>query len=123
MADPGTVEAAVTAVRRAHRWRPVEALPWLVAVGAFFVLPDYMALGTQVLITILFALSLDLVLGYAGIITLGHAAYFGVGAYACGMLSAHLGWSEPVSALLAAALMIACMSGTPAVVPLRISQP
>lgn len=83
-----------------ERWRWTEALPWIAAVAAFFIFPDYMALGTQVLIAILFALSLDLILGYAGIITLGHAAYFGAGAYATGMLSAHLGWGEPITAML-----------------------
>ncbi len=87
-------------LKRRERWRPIEALPWIVAVGAFLVLPDYMALGTQIVISIIFALSLDLILGYAGIITLGHAAYFGAGAYATGMLSAHLGWGEPFSGLL-----------------------
>ena len=83
-----------------HRFRPIEALPWLLAVAAFFLLPDYAYLGTQVMILILFALSLDLILGYAGIVTLGHAAYFGLGAYTAGMLSAHLGWHEPLTGLL-----------------------
>ncbi len=83
-----------------ENWHWGEALPWLAIVAAFFVFPDYLALGTQIIIAIIFALSLDLILGYAGIITLGHAAYFGAGAYATGMLSAHLGWSEPISALL-----------------------
>ena len=91
-------------LRRRHRLRWIEALPWALALSAYVVLPDYLAFGTQVLITIIFALSLDLVLGYAGIVTLGHAAYFGAGAYIAGMLSAHLGWSEPISALLMAAL-------------------
>jgi branched-chain amino acid transport system permease protein len=85
---------------RRDRWHWAEALPWVAAIGAFFVFPDYMALGTQVVIAIIFALSLDLILGYAGIVTLGHAAYFGAGAYAAGMLSAHLGWHEPISGLL-----------------------
>ena len=57
------------------------------------------------LITILFALSLDLVLGYAGIVTLGHAAFFGAGAYTVGMMAMHWGWNEPLSGLLAAALV------------------
>ncbi|MGI9372573.1 MAG: branched-chain amino acid ABC transporter permease [Hyphomicrobiales bacterium] len=83
-----------------EKWRLTEALPWIMAIAAFFVFPDYMALGTQILIAIIFALSLDLILGYAGIVTLGHAAYFGAGAYATGMLSAHLGWGEPISAML-----------------------
>jgi len=63
------------------------ALPWL-AIAAFYVLADdYLSLGTQVMIWILFALSLDLALGYAGIVTLGHAAFFGLGAYAAGIFS------------------------------------
>ena len=70
--------------RARHRLRPIEALPWALAVAAFFLFPDYAYLGTQVLILILFALSLDLILGYAGIVTLGHAAYFGLGAYVAG---------------------------------------
>jgi branched-chain amino acid transport system permease protein len=90
-----------------HRWRLAEALPWLLALGALLAFPDYLFLGTQVLILILFALSLDLILGYAGIVTLGHAAYFGLGAYVAGMLSAHLGWHEPLSGLLLAAISAA----------------
>jgi branched-chain amino acid transport system permease protein len=94
-------------LHRRHRLRPWEVLPWLLAIAAFFAFPDYMAFGTQVLITILFALSLDLILGYAGIVTLGHAAYFGTGAYAAGIISAHWGWSEPISALIIAAVCAA----------------
>ena len=93
---------AVDIFARRHRLRWVEALPWIVAVAAYFVFPDYLALGAQVLATILFALSLDLILGYAGIVTLGHAALFGTGAYAAGLLAAH-GWGEPVSGLIIAA--------------------
>ncbi len=88
-----------------HRLQWWEALPWIAGVGAFFLFPNYLAFGTQVLVTILFALSLDLVLGYAGIVTLGHAAFFGAGAYTVGILGAHLGWTEPLSGLLAAALV------------------
>ena len=88
-----------------HRLRWWEALPWAAGLAAFFLFPNYLAFGTQVLVTILFALSLDLVLGYAGIVTLGHAAFFGAGAYTVGMLGAHLGWSEPLAGLAAAALV------------------
>jgi branched-chain amino acid transport system permease protein len=91
----------MTAPAAAHRLRAGEMLPWLCAAGAFFVFPDYLALGGQILIMVLFALSLDLVLGYAGIVTLGHAAFFGAGAYVAGILAAH-GWTEPLSLLLAA---------------------
>ena len=96
---------AATDFAQRHRLRWWEALPWVAGIGAFFVFPNYLAFGTQVLITILFALSLDLVLGYAGIVTLGHAAFFGAGAYTVGMLAAHAGWTEPLSGLLAAAVV------------------
>jgi branched-chain amino acid transport system permease protein len=96
------VAAARASVAARHRLRPWEALPWLLAIGAYFAFPNYLFLGTQILILILFALSLDLILGYAGIVTLGHAAYFGLGAYVAGMLSALAGWHEPITGLLAA---------------------
>jgi branched-chain amino acid transport system permease protein len=90
-----------------HRFRWPEALPWLIALAAFVVFPDRMTFGGQVLIMVLFTLSLDLILGYAGIVTLGHAAFFGIGAYTVGMLIARLGWNEPLSSLVAAALVSA----------------
>ena len=104
---------AVEALTRRHRLRPLEALPWLAAVGAYFVFPDYLPLGAQILINILFALSVDLILGYAGIATLGQAAFFGAGAYTAGLLAAH-GWGEPISGLLIAGLvagLIGLLSG------------
>ena len=64
-----------------------------------------MTFGGQVLIMVMFALSLDLILGYAGIVTLGHAAFFGIGAYTVGLLAARLGYSEPICGLIAAALV------------------
>ena len=66
------------------------ALPWLIAIGFFFVAEGYLSFGTQIIIWILFALSLDLALGYAGIVTLGQAAFFGFGAYAAGWFSIHV---------------------------------
>ena len=83
------------------RW--VEWLPWLVAIAGFFLLPEYLSLGARILIYILYALSLDLILGYAGIITLGHSAYFGFGAYAAGILAAKLGVTDPLLQVAAAA--------------------
>jgi branched-chain amino acid transport system permease protein len=106
MSETAATRASDYMLKR-HRLRPLEALPWLAAIAAFFLFPEYMALGTQVLIAVLFALSLDLILGYAGIVTLGHAAYFGVGAYAAGMLSSHGGWTEPISGLVFAGLCAA----------------
>ena len=97
---------AISLFARRHRLRPAEALPWLAAIACFFAFPDYLALGAQVLATILFALSLDLILGYAGMVTLGHAAFFGMGAYVAGLLNVH-GWVEPLTGLVAAALAAA----------------
>jgi branched-chain amino acid transport system permease protein len=101
-----------TLIRR-HRLRAIELLPWIVAVLAYYLFPDYLSLGSQILIMILFALSLDLVLGYAGIVTLGHSAFFGVGAYAAGIYAAHV-TGEPLSGLLVggiAAAAIGLLSG------------
>jgi branched-chain amino acid transport system permease protein len=103
-----------------HRLRAAEAIPWACAAAAFFWFPDYLALGSQILIMILFALSLDLVLGYAGIVTLGHAAFFGCGAYVAGILGAH-GWSEPISGILAAASVTGLLGIAVGAVVLRTS--
>ena len=94
--------AALALINR-HRWRWWETLPWLAAIAFYFAFPDYLGFGTELLITILFALSLDLALGYAGIITLGHAAFFGTGAYTVGLLAFHGIWTEPITSLLIAA--------------------
>jgi branched-chain amino acid transport system permease protein len=102
--DPHVTRAqAIAYLADRHRFRLIEALPWALAIAAFFVFPDRMTFGSQVLVMVLFALSLDLILGYAGIITLGHAAFFGIGAYTVGLLASRLSWSEPISGLVAAA--------------------
>ncbi len=85
------------------RWRPVEAAFWLATLLPFALFPNYLVLASQIAITALFALSLDLILGYAGIVSLGHAAFFGVGAYTAGLLSKY-GWGEPLSGLFLAAI-------------------
>ena len=100
-------ERAIEFLARRDRFRVAEALPWLLAIAAYFAFPNQMVLGSQTLIMILFALSLDLILGYAGIVTLGHAAYFGVGAYAAALLVTDLHWSEPISGLVCAAIAAA----------------
>lgn len=71
-------------------------------LAAFFFGELYLALAASVLIMIVFALSLDLAQGYGGIETLGHAAFFGSGAYAAGLYALHVS-TEPVSGLLAGA--------------------
>jgi len=91
------------------QWRPAEIAFWITAVAVFFVLPGRLMLGSQVLIAGLFALSLDLILGYAGIVSLGHAAMFGTGAYTAALLARH-GWGEPLTGLLAAAAVAAALA-------------
>jgi len=86
------------------RWRWIESAFWLAALLPFLVTPAYLSLASQIAITALFALSLDLILGYAGIVSLGHAAYFGVGAYTAGLLAKHY-WGEPLTGLLASAVV------------------
>ena len=97
-------ERAAEHLLKRHRIRLAEALPWLAAIAVYFIFPERMTFGSQVLVMVMFALSLDLILGYAGIVTLGHAAFFGVGAYTVGLAAARLGWSEPISGLFAAAI-------------------
>ena len=74
------------------RWGTVERLLWVLLPAAVFVFfPGHLLLATQIAIACVFALSLDLVLGYAGIVTLGHAASFGLGAYTAGLLAVYVG--------------------------------
>ena len=87
----------------------LEAALWIALVACFFLFPGYRVLGSQILIAALFAMSLDLILGYAGIVSLGHAAFFGIGAYTAGLLAVH-GWNEPLTGLAAAA-SIAALAG------------
>jgi branched-chain amino acid transport system permease protein len=90
-----------------RRWRPLELAFWLAVVASFVLLPDRHLILTEIAILGLFALSLDLILGYAGVISLGHAAFFGFGAYAAGLLAKHELIGEPVLALLVAGVLAA----------------
>ncbi len=101
--------AAATMPQPSHAGKALSlaghALPWVIAI-AYFYFVDYipggsLSIGTQIMIWILFAMSLDLVLGYAGIVTLGHAVFYGVGAYAAGLISIHLTPDPVIGHLLA----------------------
>ena len=83
--------------------KPLEVAFWLCTLLPFVLTPNYLSLASQIAITALFALSLDLILGYAGIVSLGHAAFFGVGAYTAGLIAKHY-WAEPLSGLLLAGI-------------------
>ena len=84
------------------RWTLPELALWVAAAACFWVFPSKLLLLNEVAILALFALSLDLILGYAGIVSLGHAAFFGVGAYAAGLLAKH-GIADPLVGLAVAA--------------------
>jgi branched-chain amino acid transport system permease protein len=109
ISSPPTVtdHPAALALAGRHRLQVWEPIPWLLAIALYFAFPNHLGFGTELLVTILFALSLDLVLGYAGIVTLGHAAFFGVGAYTVGILAKHGIWNEPITGLILAAVAAA----------------
>src|ERR1700733_13235718 len=87
------------------RWRWSEIVFWLLALSCAFLFPSRFLIMTDIVRLGLFALSLDLILGYAGIVSLGHAVFFGAGAYSAGLLALHGIITEPVIALLVAGLI------------------
>ena len=93
-------------LQRLSRWHPIEIAFWLATLLPFVLFPNYLSLASQVAVGALFALSLDLILGYAGIVSLGHAAFFGIGAYSAGLFSKFV-WGEPLSGLVIGAAMAA----------------
>lgn len=108
----------VTSALQAHRFGPADIVVLAVMAGVWFFLPGYLPLATQVAIMAIFALSLDLALGYGGIETLGHAAFFGLGAYGAGLWAMHV-TSEPLSGLVAGAVIAAIFGLVSGVVVLR----
>src|SRR5262249_26421324 len=91
-------------MKQRGRWSPLEIAFWLIAAASIWLLPGWYLILTEVAILGLFALSLDLILGYAGIVSLGHAAFFGVGAYTAGLLAKHGIVTEPVLGLIVSGL-------------------
>lgn len=115
--DTGAVHAALAAQSRWRRWE----LAVLIALAlSWFVLPDHALLANEIAILALFAISLDLILGYAGIVSLGHAAFFGVGAYAAALFAKHtmpdpligLAFAIGVSALLGLVTSVLILRGS-----------
>lgn len=91
-------------LRRRERWRWSEIAFWLAIVVLIFAAPSRAALINEILISGLFALSLDLILGLAGVVSLGQAAFYGVGGYAAAIL-ANAGYNDPIFGLLVGALL------------------
>jgi branched-chain amino acid transport system permease protein len=100
--------SAAPGLARRARWRIAEIVFWGLAFGALLLPPGKHLLLNDVAILALFALSLDLILGYAGIISLGHAAFFGAGAYAAGILC-KLVTPDPLAGLAVAVVAAAVL--------------
>jgi branched-chain amino acid transport system permease protein len=93
------MSAAHTSLQRDSRWKPWEPVLWLAAFASPLLLPSHAALINEIAIVALFAVSLDLILGYTGIVSLGHAAFFGLGAYSAALFAKHV-MPDPLVGLL-----------------------
>src|SRR5438128_12299925 len=111
-------EVAGRLARRA-RWRRLEYAFWLAALASVFLLPGRYLILTEFAWLALFALSLDLILGYAGILSLGHAAFFGLGSYPAALLAKHGIVNEPVLALVVAGAAAAVLGFSTSFLVLR----
>jgi branched-chain amino acid transport system permease protein len=109
MAPSSLTDRASGLLAARARWTPLEVAFWLVAFASIYFLQSKHLILTEIAILGLFAVSLDLILGYAGIVSLGHAAFFGFGAYVAGILAKHGIIKEPVLALLASGLAAAVL--------------
>ena len=107
-ASLSTPDVARLVMSRA-RWRLSEIVFWIAALATIFLVPNRHLILTEIAILGLFALSLDLILGYAGIISLGQAAFFGFGAYCAGLLAKHQLVTEPALALVIAGVATAAL--------------
>ena len=103
-----TDDVAAFLARRAH-WSPLEIAFWIFAFATIWLFPGKHLILTETVILALFALSLDLILGYAGIISLGQAAFFGLAGYFSGLVAKYGIINEPVVALLLAGLVAAAL--------------
>lgn len=107
-AKTDTVAEVARLLDEPRRWSWREVAFWIAAFGAYAVFPSYHPIINEIAILALFALSLDLILGYAGIVSLGHAAFLGLGAYTAGILARDVA-GDPLLGLAAAALTSALL--------------
>ena len=104
MDDPGTGSGPPPARPRWVVAVPVAAVVVVLAAVPLFLAPFATTTLTRLLVFGLLAVSLDLLVGVTGLPSLGHAAYFGAGAYAAGWVSIHLTAAIPVPLLVGAAV-------------------
>ena len=109
VARAGPPPPAIAAFVARSRLRFADMVPWLAIAAAYFVFPKDLNLGTQILVDVLFVLSLDLAVGFAGIVTLGHGAFFGIGAYCAGIIAVR--WTGEPFVGAAAAVILAGVAG------------
>jgi len=107
-ADDGLERRIRDRLTGARRWHPAEIAFWALALASYVLFPRQLLILNEIAILALFALSLDLILGYAGIVSLGHAAFLGAGAYAAGLLALHV-TPDPIVGLVFAIAMSAAL--------------
>jgi branched-chain amino acid transport system permease protein len=107
LANSKALANSKTLVRYKIKW--IELVIFAAPIAAFFLLPSRLALGTSIIILGLFAMSCDLIIGFAGVVTLGQAMYFGIGAYSAALIAKY-GWTEAISGALASAAISAAIS-------------
>jgi branched-chain amino acid transport system permease protein len=96
-------------LKRRARWSPFEIAFWIFAFASIWLFPQKHLILTETAILALFALSLDLILGYAGIISLGQAAFFGLAGYFSGLVAKYGLITDPVLALICSGLVAAAL--------------
>ena len=96
MNKPMDARQQLLSTARMRGWEP---LVWLVAFALPLLVPGHALIVNEVAIVALFAVSLDLVLGYTGIVSLGHAAFLGLGAYASALFAKHV-MPDPLAGLI-----------------------
>lgn len=104
----------------APRWIRLTILYWLAAGIVFWLLPRDLSSATAIVVMALFVVSLDLLLGFAGVVSFGHAMYFGIGAYAAALLMLN-GYAEPITGAVLSGALAAAVAGIVSPVVLRLS--
>ena len=100
------------------RWRPWEFVFWAVDFVLPALRPSKALMINEIAIIALFALSLDLILGYTGIVSLGHAAFFGFGAYTSALFAKHV-MPDPTVGLVVAIAASAALGAVASITILR----
>jgi branched-chain amino acid transport system permease protein len=109
---------AAHGLKEAARWRWWEGVLVVALALSWLLLPSQALLLNEIAILALFAMSLDLILGYAGIVSLGHAAFFGFGAYTAALFAKHV-LPDPLAGLAVAVTTTALLGAACSVLILR----